>query len=65
MRRDASIIGAGCNSRGDGRVSDSTRRIVCQFDNETFEAIRTRAMQDGTSFAHQVRLLVEWGLEAA
>jgi hypothetical protein len=36
----------------------------CGFDPETFEAIRTRAVREQTSFAEQVRTLVEWGLEA-
>lgn len=38
-------------------------RIVVCFDDETFETIRQRAMAAETSFAEQVRLLVEWGLE--
>ena len=40
------------------------RRIVVSFDEETFDAVRKLAESTGTSFAEQVRLLVEWGLEA-
>ena len=40
----------------------NARRIVVQFDDETFEQIRRRAVKAKTSFAEQVRLLVEWGL---
>lgn len=39
-------------------------RIVCSFDEETFQQIRARAVKQETSFAEQVRQLVEWGLEA-
>jgi hypothetical protein len=38
------------------------RRIVVAFDEETFGEVRTRAVDGKTSFAEQVRLLVEWGL---
>lgn len=40
-------------------------RIVCAFDEETFAQIRGRAVKEQTSFAEQVRQLVEWGLEEA
>jgi hypothetical protein len=40
-----------------------SRRIVVQFDDETFGEIRRRAEAEGSSFAEQVRTLVEWGLE--
>lgn len=39
------------------------RQIVVAFDDEMFSHIRARAEQEGTSFAEQVRLLCEWGLE--
>lgn len=39
-------------------------RHVCQFDEETFEQIKAMARKKGTSIAEQIRLLVEWGLEA-
>lgn len=39
-------------------------RIVVSFDEETFSTVRKRAVIHKTSFAEQVRLLVEWGLEA-
>lgn len=40
------------------------QRCVVGFDPETFQVIRDRAIREKTSFAEQVRLLVEWGLEA-
>lgn len=39
-------------------------QAVVSFDAEDFETIRPRAIKHGTSFAEQVRILVEWGLEA-
>lgn len=39
-------------------------KIVCAFDDEMFAEVRSRAVSAGTSVAEQVRLLVEWGLEA-
>jgi hypothetical protein len=38
--------------------------LVCYFDPDQFDEIRTRATKHGTSFSEQVRLLVEWGFEA-
>lgn len=38
------------------------RRVVVAFDDETFEAIRGRALVEQTSFAEQVRRFVEWGM---
>jgi hypothetical protein len=46
------------------RHGPNDMRIVVSFDDETFAVIRKRAIQRGTSFAEQVRQLVEWGLEA-
>lgn len=44
---------------------DPTRRqIVVAFDGDVFDQVRKRAVKEKTSFAEQVRLLVEWGLEA-
>lgn len=40
------------------------RKVVCLFDDETFEQVRQRAIAKETSFAEQIRQLVEWGLEA-
>jgi hypothetical protein len=39
------------------------RRIMVAFDEQTFQEIRMLAIERQTSFAEQVRLLVEWGLE--
>lgn len=38
-------------------------RIVVEFDDEVFARIYARAVRERTSFAEQVRLLCEWGLE--
>jgi hypothetical protein len=43
----------------------TTARIVVTFDDETFAEVRARAVKAGTSVAEQIRLLVEFGLEAA
>lgn len=48
----------------DPRFPEHTQ-IVVRFDDETFEQIRQRAIANNTFFSEQVRLLVEWGLEAA
>lgn len=40
------------------------KRIVVGFDPETFDQMRSRAVKAGTSMGEQIRLLVEWGLEA-
>lgn len=47
------------------RHSPNRVGFVCYFDDETADAIRARAIAKQTSFGEQVRLLVEWGLEAA
>lgn len=38
-------------------------KLVCAIDPETFEEIRARAVQQQTSVAEQVRILIEFGLE--
>ena len=40
------------------------RRINVTLDNDMFDEIRARAVKEKTTFAEQVRLLCEWGLEA-
>ena len=40
-------------------------QAVVRFDKRTFAQIRARAVAEKTTFSEQVRLLVEWGLEAA
>lgn len=56
------------NSRRDpGRGvvrAGNMRRIVVLFPPDTFYLIRSRAIKENTSFAEQVRILTEWGLEA-
>jgi hypothetical protein len=46
-------------------VRRGTRRINVDFDDEMFAQIRERAERERTSFAEQVRLLCEWGLQDA
>ena len=62
MGRDTGPTKAKGFSRGGG---SDMRRIVVSFDTETFEQVRQRALAEKCSFADQVRLLVEFGLEAA
>lgn len=47
----------GCNER-----SKASKKVACLFDNETFAEIRALAVKENTSFAEQVRRVVEWGL---
>lgn len=65
MRRQL-IAGRGIRKAGSGHADKpGLLRIVCAFDEETFAQIRGRAVKEQTSFAEQVRQLVEWGLEEA
>ena len=48
----------------DVRWLQGKRRINVTLDDETFDEIRKLAVAEKTSFAEQIRLLVEWGLEA-
>lgn len=41
------------------------RRLVIDFDDEMFAALRSRAVRERTSVGEQVRTMVEWGLESA
>jgi hypothetical protein len=40
------------------------RSICVEFDDETFERIRSRALRERTSVGEQVRILCEWGFES-
>jgi hypothetical protein len=54
----------GSRAKRRGRITPATvRHIKIQFDDETFDTVRERAVKARTSFAEQVRLLVEIGLE--
>lgn len=58
---------AGTNEPARGcrrRDAKNVLQAVVRFDPDTFEQIRQRAIAEKTSFAEQVRRLVEWGLEA-
>jgi hypothetical protein len=48
----------------DPRFPDHTQ-IVVRVEDELFADIRRLAAHQGTSFGEQVRILLEWGLEAA
>lgn len=54
----------GSPTYGNGNLARTQQRCVIGFDPETFNVIRDRAIREKTSFAEQVRILVEWGLEA-
>lgn len=41
------------------------RRISMAIENEMFADIRQRAIDSNLSFAEQVRVLLEWGIESA
>jgi acylphosphatase len=41
---------------------DGSVRIVASFDEETFAEVRALAVKEGTSFAEQIRQLVEEAL---
>lgn len=43
---------------------DGWKQLVVRMDEETFDEIRRRAIRENTSVAQQIRLLIEWGLEA-
>ena len=47
------------------RHNGAQQRIIIGLDPETFMQVRRRAKAAGTSFAEQVRVLVEFGLETA
>lgn len=50
-------------AKGSTRGVGGVRRIVVSFDPETFVQISRRATRARHSFAEEVRLLVEFGLE--
>ena len=56
-------IGSTRRGKGEGQLKGK-RRTVIAFDEDQFAEIRQRAVKQQTSFAEQVRLLCEWGLEA-
>jgi hypothetical protein len=47
-----------------GVLRSGRRQLVVRLDDDQFEEVRSRAERCGTSVAEQVRLLIEWGLEA-
>lgn len=62
MRQAQPGIGSKRRGDGSGREYGDLVRIVIAFPTETFEEVRQRAVKKRTSFAEQVRTLVEWGL---
>lgn len=61
MRLGQQINGA----PGLGVRRGAVRQFVIKIDNETADQVIARAEREGTSTAEQIRLLIEWGLEAA
>lgn len=45
-------------------VPGGKRQVVVTMDTDQFEEVRARAVTEGTSFAEQIRNLIEWGLES-
>lgn len=46
-------------------IPGGRRQVVIKMDTDQFDEIRTLAEREGISVSHQIRLLLEWGLEAA
>lgn len=46
-------------------IAGTRRQLVIKCDADQFNEIRERAVREKTSMAEQIRLLLEWGLEAA
>lgn len=46
------------------RKNPGCLQCVVELDDDTFETVRQRAIKQSTSFGEQVRILIEWGLEA-
>lgn len=65
MARDAvRVIRWGKPAAGSHETSGGLVKCVVALDPDTFAEVRRRALREGTSFAEQVRLLIEWGLMA-
>lgn len=47
-----------------GFARKDRRRIVVDFDQDTFDEVSRMAVKNKISFGEAVRQLVEWGLEA-
>lgn len=59
------MVAKGSTRRGaSGKTYECMRRCMVAFDDETFEEIRQLAIKSKTTFAKQVRLLVEFGIES-
>lgn len=50
---------------GKGVQHGHQRQFVIKIDTVTADEVIARARAEGTSTAEQIRLLIEWGLEAA
>lgn len=55
-KRDSAFV-------AEGLTVGPYKKTAVLFERETHETIRALAIKHGTSFAEQVRTLVEWGLE--
>lgn len=45
-------------------IPGGRRQLVIKLDQETFDQVRNLAAREKVSVSHQLRLLIEWGLEA-
>jgi hypothetical protein len=61
--KSRTLPAGGSRTQGRGRVGRPPR-VCIQFSEEMLAEIQVQAKKAGTSFSEQVRILVEWGLEA-
>lgn len=45
-------------------LAGGRRQVVIKMDTSQFDEVRERVIRENTSLAEQIRLLIEWGLEA-
>ena len=60
--KDGTILSSGV-AKGVA-IKGNRRQVVIKMDADQFEAVRQLAVKEKCSMAHQLRLLIEWGLEA-
>ncbi|HMO09152.1 MAG TPA: hypothetical protein PKD10_16105 [Paracoccaceae bacterium] len=47
------------------KIAGDRRQVVIKMDSDQFAEVRALAVANGISLAEQLRLLIEWGLEAS
>lgn len=66
MRRRKPALGTKHHDKSKNRpMSENYTRVSVALDDEMFAHVRARALRHGTSFAEQVRVLLELGAETA